>query len=181
MRHHVKKRKALFHPEHCRESPAAGFPILKDRITVRRPCGEKDGEPEAHKDFWDEKGACRRIGTGTWKGQTVFLIDKSKVPNYEAMEAWATEKKGGDEVDFKKESPEAKEAWKVADAQEWAKIVQSGAVKVLTVEESEKIRQELKKSGKEGRIFADQNGSALQTLRTTGGSTGSEEPSLCSG
>ena len=31
IRHHVKKRKALFHPEHCRESPSGGWPLKQER------------------------------------------------------------------------------------------------------------------------------------------------------
>ena len=98
--------------------------------------------------------------------------------NFESLEALAVEKKSGDEIDFKKESPEAKEAWKVADAQEWAKIVQSGAVKVLSVEESEKIRKELKSQGKEERILADPHGQAIQAFGTTRSASGSKEPSM---
>eukprot|EP00435_Cladocopium_sp_Y103_P050345 s671_g15.t1 len=152
VRHHVRKRKAPFHPHHCRESPAAGLPLKETRVTKKKACGE-GGAEEILKDFWVSKGSSRISEGGWWKGQTVFFIDQSKVPHYEALQALAVEKRGGDEIDMKRESEEAKEGWKMADAAEWNKIVQSGAVKVLSVEESEQVRRSLQAQGKEARVL----------------------------
>ena len=52
-----------------------------------------------------------------------------------------------------KESPQDQQEWKLADLSEWNKVTQSGAVKVLDLAESRKIREELKSQGQEDRIL----------------------------
>ena len=63
------------------------------------------------------------------------------------------EKKGQDEVNLSRESAQDQEEWKVADLSEWNKVTQSGAVQVLDLETSRKVRQELQEAGQEDRIL----------------------------
>ena len=83
-----------------------------------------------------------------WCGVTEFdIIDAG------TLEAWAAAKKGQDEVNLKDEPVEELEGWRQADDSEWAKIVASGAVKVLSLEESRQVRASLEKEGKGDRIL----------------------------
>ena len=76
---------------------------------------------------------------------------------YETVEVWAAEKKGGgnlsQEVDLREESREDQEEWKAADLSEWTKIKESGAIKVLSLEESRKVTKALQEEGKSNRIL----------------------------
>ena len=61
--------------------------------------------------------------------------------------------KAQDEVDPKNEDPEGQARWKESDLAEWNKVVNSGAVEVLSLEESRRIREELRHQGREQRIL----------------------------
>jgi len=65
----------------------------------------------------------------------------------------AERKRGADEVVMSRESKEDQELWKIADAAEWQKVVSSGAVRLLSLEESREVRQRLREEGKENRIL----------------------------
>ena len=52
-------------------------------------------------------------------------------------------KKGSDEIAEKDIAPADWPEWRVEDAKEWAKIEASGAVRVLSVEESRRVVQDL--------------------------------------
>lgn len=54
---------------------------------------------------------------------------------------------------MKKESSRDLEGWRIADRAEWDKIAESGAVQVLTLEESRKVVNDLRKHGKERRVL----------------------------
>lgn len=45
------------------------------------------------------------------------------------------------------EDEESKELWKIADAGEWGKICSSGAVQVLSLEESREVKRKLSEEG----------------------------------
>ena len=98
-------------------------------------------------DRWRSKGI-----TGEWNdwwcGFTEFEIEDEK-----AFEVWVAGRKGQDDVDLAKESAEDLEEWKVQDAAEWFKVAGSGAVEVLSEEESRKIRKSFQDQGKEDRIL----------------------------
>lgn len=59
-------------------------------------------------------------------------------------------RKGQDEVNLRKESPQDLEEWKVADAAEWAKVA---PVRVLSLEESRQVRAKLQAEGRQARIL----------------------------
>ena len=57
-------------------------------------------------------------------------------------------------MNLSRESAQDQEEWKLAeDLSEWNKVTQSGAVQVLDLETSRKVRQELQEAGQEDRIL----------------------------
>lgn len=56
-------------------------------------------------------------------------------------------------MNLRKESPQDLEEWKVVDAAEWAKVAASGAVRVLSLEESRQVMAKLQAEGRQARIL----------------------------
>eukprot|EP00435_Cladocopium_sp_Y103_P057754 s1878_g20.t1 len=136
VRHHRRKRKALFHPEDDREMPVKIQDLLKTRKTYLH---YKENLPaEEVQDHWTERRQGKSRPTW-WKGSTVFYL-KNEIPEEEkqALRVLMMEKKRPEEVDMKRETPQDLQEWKMADKAEWDKMAQSGAVKVLSLEESRK-------------------------------------------
>ena len=141
-RHHRRKRKAKFDPKLNSDAPLPWTFLTERRETHVR----KAHEWVMEEDDWQTPQ--RRSLDEWWKGKTVFYLKEIKeAKNYVA------EKKGQDEVSLSKESPQDQEEWKISDLSEWNKVTQSGAVKVLGLEESRQIREELKQQGQEDRIL----------------------------
>ena len=141
-RHHLRKRKAWFDPRLCDELPLPIEMLKEEKKMIFLSEGPRN---HAEKDVPVSQKGHEEV---PWKGATVFYIkDISEAKNYVA------EKKGQDEVDLKKEDDESKEAWKQADLAEWNKVTGSGAVQVLGLEESRRIRKELQEEGKGDRIL----------------------------
>ncbi len=145
-RHHAKKRKNAFNPSGSKDMPFGVEMLGGTRKTVRSYANSKGGS-----DFVEDRWRGRRL-TGEWNdwwcGFTEFDIEDEK-----AIEVWVAGRKGQDDVDLNKESKEDLEEWKVQDAAEWSKVAGSGAVEVLSEEESRKIREQLQGEGKEDRIL----------------------------
>ena len=151
IRHHVQKRKALFSPEGVKSTPVKLNQMQQQRITIVD--GRKNQEERRIEDQWAQGDAKRSRGVW-WTGRTeFFLCSKSEGKTEESIETWAVEKKGTEDVDLRTETPEALEGWKMADATEWEKISKSGAVRVLSVEESREVKKKLASEGKLDRIL----------------------------
>ena len=152
-RHHLKRRKTRFSP--YTQPP---FPFKLTDLSVTRQsniqfCGlTGKTEPEVI-DEWANK---LDYNEGKWwKGSTSFQVDYDRRGKEHEVELThlVVEKKGEDTVNLKLETEESQRLWKVADKAEWDKVVGSGAVRVLTLEESRRIREELRKEGKVDRIL----------------------------
>ncbi|CAL1132850.1 unnamed protein product [Cladocopium goreaui] len=150
-RHHLKKRKTLFQPEEeC--------PVDLDQLSCRRKTEVKyqDNLPDEEiEDEWAREPRKRENKKKSWwKGKTTFFLSQ-QVPEAElqALETLMAERKRSDEVDMKKESAEDLKEWKQFDKAEWNKIIESGAVKLLSVEESRKVKQQLAQEGRSSRIL----------------------------
>eukprot|EP00439_Symbiodinium_sp_Y106_P087337 s397_g45.t3 len=70
-----------------------------------------------------------------------------------ANEVFLAKRVASDEVLDKDIKPEDREAWKIADGEEWAKIMASGCMRLLSLEGSHKISQSLAAEGKQDRIL----------------------------
>ena len=142
VRHHVKKRKAHFDPKFSSEMPIPVNLLSEKRQThVRR-----EGQEGVKEDQWTNPET--KAEENWWKGKTVFHIKNLKETVH-----YLAEKKGQDEVNIAKETPQDQEEWKLSDLSEWNKVTQSGAVQVLGLEESQRVRRELKEQGQEDRIL----------------------------
>ena len=146
VRHHNRPRQGRYHPAGAKDLPIPLWSLKDERMTEKKD--PRTGQIfTTWQDDWKKKKG-QEEKKELWCGYTRFAIDE-KIN----LEAWLAAKKGQDEIDLKKESPEDLEGWKVADASEWSKIEASGAVKVLSLEESDRIRDELQKQGKTNRIL----------------------------
>lgn len=66
---------------------------------------------------------------------------------------WLTDRRRPEEVNLQLEPEEARKGWRKADAAEWNKIVESKAVKVLSLRDSIRMREELRSKGQSNRIL----------------------------
>ena len=156
--HHIQKRRAMFNPEGTQD-----FPVPLERLQKRKTTIKKVGEEEEvvkEEERWRLSAKAGRAVEGFWwKGVTEFkLHSKKEEKNQEKIEVWAVANASGggnlsQEVDLSKEDEKDLEEWKVEDKSEFDKIQRSKAIEVLSPEESRKIREELRKEGKEDRIL----------------------------
>ena len=147
IRRHVIERSKHFkpHPDDC--------PIpLKHLTSFRRACKVTlDGAKTITKGNW-RQGQQEEIGPGrSWCGYTEFHL-KGRADVSQEVKAWMV-KKGSDEVDEDSISPEEWPEWKKSDGEEWTKVLGTGAVKALTLEESVNVEEQLREAGRSTRIL----------------------------
>ena len=149
---HQKKRKEMFNPL---KSP--WMPISERSLQAeRKTCVEFTGGSREKKEGLDSWRWDSKPKEGSWwKGQTIFYFNRAEVQREQVSgpAAYVVQKKGQDEVDPRNEDAEGQQRWKESDLAEWNKVVNSGAVEVLSLEESRRIRQELQGQKKEKRIL----------------------------
>lgn len=146
-RHHVAWRKALFNPLQAEGSPVPLRALGKGRKTFRKL---SDGTEEELKDEWSLFTA-KEERLSWWRGVTEFSVDGHFLA---ARQGDGQKKKRGEGEVFPHEiSPEEWPAWRIQDQEEFSKIVESGALRVLSLEESRKVRKELEATGKLNRII----------------------------
>ena len=147
IREHNVERNVKFTPSSTR-----GCPVPTNLL-----CSEK----KVYQYFGDHEVKCttehwrRNIGKTKeeqgpqrwWIGYTEFKLRKPpKNMSYVV-------KKGSDEVKEEDIKEEEWEAWKVTDREEWSKVEATGAVKTLSMEESQDVLRQLKEAGLEKRIL----------------------------
>lgn len=88
-----------------------------------------EGQEKVKEDQWVTP--TDRYEAQWWKGKTVFYT--SRAPR-------RPKPTGQDEVNVAKESAQDRAEWKLSDRSEWNKVTQSGAVQVLDLEESRRVR-----------------------------------------
>lgn len=153
VRHHVRKRKARFDLKGIEEFPIDWKKIEPMRRSIVEFVDKKKGSKE-EEDQWRIPSQSRRSEGAWWRGATEFRVNQVTEDEKEKLRVFVAERKrGADEVVMSRESKEDQELWKIADAAEWQKVVSSGAVKLLNLEESREVRQRLREEGKENRIL----------------------------
>ena len=142
IRVHEQPRNELCHPNRIR---GALMPRrLKHRCTYM--VDECDGVSTLS-DNWVRKGKKTAKTEKSWTGFTVFSSGPID------LEAFAGGKPCGQGEIFDHEiKPEDREGWRETDLQEWNKVAGTGAIKVLSPQESAKVRK-LEKAGKSNRII----------------------------
>ena len=150
-KHHMRKRRAMFNPKDDRDLPMRLKDLRTERVTeLTYACNRPS---ERLEDDW-QTGRSRSTRDSHWKGTTTFFMKVKPEPEeIEAMKVLLAEKRRTDDVDMRKESDRDLEEWKVADKSEWIKVAESGAVRVLSLEESRAITQELRMKNKLDRIL----------------------------
>lgn len=152
-RKHLRRRKRRYQPGNLQGTPFNPEDLEPVRHSDVKFVGGHGEAPKKEEDSWlQQTEACER---DWWKGSTSFFVKKEALRREEGepFNVLATEKKGQDTVDLREETEESREEWKKADRSEWDKIIGGSAVKMLTLEESRKIRQDLKQCHKEDRIL----------------------------
>ena len=91
-----------------------------------------DGQERREEDQWSWLGE-RAVMRSWWKGVTEFEVDMDQIKN-EVMLA-GTRRRGDGEIFEHEISKAEKPLWDASDKEEWSKVLQSGAVRVLSVEE----------------------------------------------
>jgi hypothetical protein len=145
-RHHVHWRKALFNPMNSDRSPVPFRAIKKGRCT-KRVSGL--GQSEEIRDEWSPF-AKKEERLDWWNGITEFEADTHFLTHGQNFMA---KKRGEGEVFPHEISEEEWPEWRVKDAEEFQKIVDSGALRILSMAESKQVREELEKAGKLDRIL----------------------------
>eukprot|EP00435_Cladocopium_sp_Y103_P039402 s1944_g10.t1 len=148
-RHHVCWRKALFSPVQSEGSPVPLRAVRSARRTMRI---QADGTEEEVVDEWSlfTKKEERK---NWWKGITEFEVDEHFLQQSSQTGGPSKKKRGEGEVFPHEISAEEWPMWREEDKAEFEKIVASGALRVLSVEESRKVKQELEAQGKLNRIL----------------------------
>ena len=145
-RHHVAWRKAFFNPMQAEGSPVPFRALKKKRVTKRITAAGKDETIEDEWSLFTKKEERK----DWWKGITEFSVDGHYLQQGEAL----TKRKRGEGEVFpheieKEEWPE----WQVQDRAEFRKVADSGALRVLSLEESRAVVKKLKEEGKLNRIL----------------------------
>ncbi|CAE7241405.1 RE1 [Symbiodinium sp. CCMP2456] len=161
-RHHVKWRTHPFSPWEGARMPVD----IRDRGSTRTVVRcYKSGDQDEEEDDWKATRPSRKAAS-KWKGYTDFYLTKAAVKRLEDVNGKDPEhyhieiqtadvfKMATDEVNERSISPEEWEGWKQTDAEEWAKLQASGAVKVLSVEDSKKVIDQLTREGRQNRILS---------------------------
>eukprot|EP00435_Cladocopium_sp_Y103_P063446 s1441_g25.t1 len=145
-RHHVHWRKALFNPSQAEDSPIPLRALKKDRKTRRM---QGDGSVRECTDEWS-LFTKREERFSWWKGITEFRVDSHYLQHGKGIPA---KKRGEGEIFPHEIAAEDWPAWEEQDRAEFQKIVDSGALRVLSPEESARVRKELEMEGKTDRIL----------------------------
>lgn len=160
-RHHVTWRRAKFNPSQASGSPIPLRAIKKKRKTQRM---QNSGQLKEDEDEWSlftEK----EIRYDWWKGITEFEIDEHFLYKSESEEekkgrekgqksqGGAKKKRGEGEVFPHEIGAEEWPLWQVEDKAEFEKILKSGALRLMSLEESVQVRRQLEAENKTDRIL----------------------------
>ena len=148
-RHHVVWRKNFFNPIQAEGSPIPLRALGKGRRTIMV---RANGEEEKVEDEWS-LFAKREEKRSWWKGITEFPVDQHFLLHTRADSGPGKKKRGEGEVFPHEIKPEEWPEWEVQDREEFQKIVRSGALRVLSLEESRAVKARLKAEGKANRIL----------------------------
>ena len=147
-RHHVVWRKHFFNPTKAEGSPIPLRAVRKKRTTKKvLGCGEVD----CVVDEWSLFTEKEEKGQTWWRGITEFEIDVHYLnkPGEEKSKM----KRGEGEVFPHEISAEEWPKWQIEDKEEFDKVTKSGALRILSVEESDQVRRRLQKEGALNRIL----------------------------
>ena len=147
VRRHVLSRTSEFSPHVKR-----GCPIDTKYLDSRSTSVQffEDGSSHVRRRNWRRED--HRVGPPRyWTGYTAFHLRKKEFEQYVQWNLLAS--KGGGEVHVKDITAEEWPQWQIADGEEWSKVAASGAVRLMSLEESQDVERQLKEAGTEKRIL----------------------------
>ncbi len=153
-RHHVTWRRNLFNPS-CGDQSPIPLRALKPRRSTTLVSGS--GETREVVDQWSLFSK-REERFEWWKGITEFEVDCHFLKGYEESlskgQGKGGKKKRGEGEIFEHEIPKEEwPEWVNQDREEFEKIVKSGGLRILSLEESRKVKERLRIEGKTNRIL----------------------------
>ena len=150
IRVHRESRLKPFKP-YDKECPMKLGDLTSHRTTVKV---YEDGRRTKTKSNWRQEGSGREEDDKgpprQWIGFTEFKLKKHA--DMKQVRAWMVKKNSSE---LREEDIPAEEwpEWKKADKEEWQKVLDTGAVKVLTEEESKQVVKQLREAGTASRIL----------------------------
>ena len=145
VRWHQFSRFGVFKPNGSRGCPVPAS-LLGEVSTTFLEYGDGTRAKEVSK--WRGKNA-RARPLREWRGRTEFTVDA--LVNEEVLQNYVVKKRGGDEV--KTVPPDEAKEWRDADGAEWDKVAATGAIKALSVRESQAVLDELAATDKLNRVL----------------------------
>ena len=125
----------------CNPSKIEGA-LMPRRLKVRQTfMVMEDGSMDTCKDFWFKQRKQSGKTNTAWTGFTVFSRKEVNLKDFMVAKA-----RGQGEVFEHEIKPEEWPEWRKTDKGEWDKIVDTGAIKVLSLEESRRIRNSEERS-----------------------------------
>ena len=160
-RHHVTWRRAKFNPSQASGSPIPLRALREVRTRTQRM--QTDGKLIKDEDKWSlftEKES----RYDWWKGITEFEVDehflyeargeeKKSEEKSQKAKGGVKKKRGEGEVFTHEIEPGEWPLWQVEDKAEFEKILKSGALRLMSLEESIKVKQQLEAENKMDRIL----------------------------
>ena len=146
-RHHRMERTGEFFPNDKRGCPIQAKMLTSWRRTVKH---FEDGGRRAEQSNWRNPKSAPGPQRN-WIGYTEFQV-KNGVDRVKVGTALLANR-GSDEVREEDIKPEDWGAWRVADGEEWSKVVGSGAVIPLSEEESLEVEKQLRECHQKDRIL----------------------------
>ncbi|OLP78508.1 Retrovirus-related Pol polyprotein from transposon TNT 1-94 [Symbiodinium microadriaticum] len=151
-RHHVKWRSASFSPWEAAKVPVSVALLSSGRVQHRK---FKNGDLDETADHWRDLRPNNRAPS-KWRGYTDFFLTRKGLKEARAMveegtlnhvaaelfltdggfEVYAAKKTASDEVKERDISEEEWPSWRKADAEEWEKVLGSGAVVLRSLQEA---------------------------------------------
>lgn len=148
-RHHVSWRRSLFNPSSSEQSPV---PLRALRSKRRTTLVMGRGETQEVVDQWSLFSK-REERFDWWKGITEFEVDGYYLKGHAEGPGAGKKKRGEGEV-FEHEIPKEEwPEWVNQDREEFDKIVKSGGLRILSLEESRVVKENLRKEGRLNRIL----------------------------
>ncbi|CAE7437016.1 RE1 [Symbiodinium sp. CCMP2592] len=130
IRRHNVPRSSMCNPGKIRKA------LLPRRLKVRQTyMVMDDGTVDKSKDFWFKQRKSKGSTTKSWTGFTVFSNKEVNIENFVVGKA-----RGQGEVYAHEIKEDEWPEWRKTDKGEWDKVLGTGAIRILDLEESRKIR-----------------------------------------
>lgn len=161
IRIHQEPRKGDFVPSQRRGCPVDLGKLKSEARSLRH---YESGESRMVTRGWRKSEKKAKGPPRNWTGFTEFYLKQNV--RIEEVKWHLLANKNTDEVKEESISPEDWPGWRQADAEEWKKVASTDAVRVMSLEESEEVRRQLKECKRESHT-AISHCETVETFRAT--------------